>query len=96
MTTHPDAAPTSWLIERNSMFGCEWFCGGSKRFTNIAHKAIRFPDAESAAEIHSKLRGKVEIFTYPVVEDNASGEWEYTYTITEHMFDCGAGENNER
>lgn len=80
----------AWLIERNSMWGCEWFCACSKdeRWTKDANKAILFPSKESAIEVHGWvfLAREETPPTYPWKTDGASGEWEYTYDITEHMF----------
>lgn len=81
---------TTWLLERNSSpWGCEWFCAGKERWTKEAHKAIQFPDSDSAAEAHARFRGQIKgTFIYPLVESGA-GDWVYTYTITEHIFNCG-------
>lgn len=76
----------AWLIERNSMWGVEWFCAGEERWTMDANKAIQFPDKESAEEIQMLYRPDIKILLYPVTELNATEEWEYHLSITEHGF----------
>jgi len=73
-----------WLIERNSMFGVEWFageCGWVKEAIN----AIKFPDKETAIWVHTKFYWLRENPSFPYILQGG-GDWEYTHTITEHMF----------
>jgi hypothetical protein len=74
----------AFLIERNSMFGVEWFCAGKSRWTRDASLAIQFPDRDSAKEIFSACRGKN--LEFPFTEPNATGDWDYSYSIEEHGF----------
>ena len=75
----------AWLIERTSMWGCEWFCAGKERWTKRAHEAILFPSAEAAKEAEAGFRRSPEPLEYPRDEEGA-GDWVYHYDITEHVF----------
>jgi hypothetical protein len=75
----------AWLIERNSnLWGAEWFCGGNDRWTKDANKAVQFPDKDSAVEVDTLLLGLKIPKDYPYTE--SAGDWDYTYSITEHGF----------
>ena len=81
-TAHPTDR-FAWLIERNStLFGTEWFCAGKDRWTKDANKAIQFSDKEAAEETQKLFRP--DIPSYPHTEDDASGQWKYHLSITEH------------
>ena len=73
-----------WLIERNSMWGAEWFAG-ERGWTKEAINAIKFPDKETAIYAHTKFYWLRENPSFPYVMEGG-GDWEYTHTITEHIF----------
>ena len=87
----------AWLIERNSMWGCEWFCAGDKdhRWTKDANKAIHFPLRVAAEEIWgwSALAKNQQPHTFPY-EQEGVGDWTYKYEVTEHMFIDDPAEQN--
>jgi len=74
----------AWLIERTStLWGIEWFCAGTDRWTKDANKAILFPDKASAEETVTHY-GWPEL---PIdVEGGACGDWIYHMIIIEHGF----------
>ena len=80
-----DVLRLQWLIERRStLWGTEWFCAGTERWTKDANKAIQFPNKESAIEIDDAIMRRDGSMTYPYKIDGY--DWEYTIDITEHGF----------
>lgn len=75
----------AWLIERNSkLWGTEWFCAGTDRWTKDPNKTIQFPDESSAKEVWLRLSGTDEAKEWPY--EDRSGEWVYTYSVTDHVW----------
>jgi len=77
----------AWLIERNSMWGVEWFCSGENRWTRDANKAIHFPCKASATEVWQQLHiaNNSPAPDFPYAKEGG-GDWEYSYDATEHMW----------
>lgn len=74
---------TAWMIERNSMWGTEWFCAGDDRWTKDPNKTIQFPDESSAKEIWCRMVGE-EMKEFPYTKSMM--EWDETISITEHVW----------
>jgi len=75
----------AWMIERTStLWGTEWFCAGTARWTRDPNKTIQFPDEASAKEVWLRFIGEDESKEFPY--EDPSIEWVYTINITEHKW----------